>query len=199
MEAYNFHNPSSPNNVEIHHRDVNRGIPWPDQKFHYIHIRGQLGLIKVWQDVLREGFRTLRPGGFFEYCDMYVDPISPSQQMQDSASAWVECSDIMDKVERKTSQPFRVPLAQCKAWMRAAGFEIYSGYHTTVSLAGTGIFTNTLRYVAIQTILGIAAYYLDATAYTPSVAAERAKTGRAWIQRLEVELAKQSGNVSVTL
>lgn len=199
METYNFHNPSPPNNVEIHHLDVNRGIPWPDQTFHHIHIRGQLGLIKVWQDVLREGFRTLRPGGVFEYCDMYVNPPSPSQPMQDSASAWVKCSHIMDKVQRKTSQPFRFSLDMCSASMRAAGFEIYLEHQRTVSLAGTDRFTTTLLYVIIQKLLGIVAYYLDATAYTPSIAAERAERGRAWIRQLPDQLTKQCGNVSVQL
>ncbi|KAH8909459.1 hypothetical protein BR93DRAFT_965560 [Coniochaeta sp. PMI_546] len=176
---------SIPNNVSVYLADVNDGLPFPRHELDYIHVRGQVGRIKGWQEFITDTFTQLAPGGYLEYYDISWEFIR-ARRVSELPDPWVECSQILSHVASYTGRTFHVSMDECKGWMQAAGYTIYHDNCYDISLAKS----TAVRRMIINKIIGI---------YTFHHFMERWQLSehRARIRMLERELENNCHNVVV--
>ena len=90
--------------------------------FDYVHIRYLLGAIIDWNELFRQAYRSLRPGGWLESYEAAVTQESDDGSVEEG-SAMDQWGKLFHEAGRKTGRSFRVYEDELqKKAMEAAGF-----------------------------------------------------------------------------
>lgn len=179
-----------PDNATLYCNADSDALPFPENEFDYIHVRGQTGRITDWPKFILDTFLRLAPGGYTEYCDICLDFLKPGTHFQVPAP-WAECPRILNQVEKDTGRPLHVDLDECADWMRAAGYTIRTFYDSW-ALDGETDFKKDLRCVVISKVIA-------AVTYHNFVIGVGSRAHRTRIENLEDYLDTDCGNVVVRL
>ncbi|KAK6858425.1 S-adenosyl-L-methionine-dependent methyltransferase [Apiospora arundinis] len=87
--------------------------------FDYVHLRMVFTCFADNQVVMRHAFDNMRPGGWIEYCDLYIDPMSRKGRHEGSTvqKFWATFRQGMSKIGRDMLCP-----RNYKTWLAEVGF-----------------------------------------------------------------------------
>ncbi|KAB5581281.1 hypothetical protein GE09DRAFT_1256664 [Coniochaeta sp. 2T2.1] len=177
-----------PQGATLYYNADSDALPFPENEFDYIHVRGQTGRIRDWPKFIRETFLRLAPGGYTEYCDISLDFLKPEMHSR-LPPPWAECSRILHQIAADTGRPLHVGLHECAACMRAAGYTI-AVLHDSFALDGETDFKKDLRRVVSSKAIAAATYHN----YEMGV---KSRDHDTYIKNLEHGLNTDCGNVVV--
>lgn len=112
-----------PSNCKFELDDASQPWTFEDNSFDYIHIRYMLGCFKDWEQLYKQCYRCLKPGGYIEHLEG-----SPTVRCDDGSipadSVWSEWSTLFNEAGAKSGLPFELlNNDQWIKYMEAAGFQ----------------------------------------------------------------------------
>ena len=112
----------TPPNLQFEIDDATLEWTYRPGTFDYVHMRYLLGAIIDWNELFRQAYRSLRPGGWLESYEAAVTQESDDGSVEEG-SAMDQWGKLFHEAGRKTGRSFRVyeDRLQKKA-MEAAGF-----------------------------------------------------------------------------
>ncbi|KAH9231872.1 hypothetical protein K456DRAFT_54429 [Colletotrichum gloeosporioides 23] len=72
-----------PTNCKFQIDDIEQPWTWPDNHFHFIHIRNLEGCISNWTDLYKQAFECMAPGGYIEVKEHDIELRSQIQELDD--------------------------------------------------------------------------------------------------------------------
>lgn len=111
-----------PPNVKFELDDCNAEWTWPDNTFDFVHMRQMFGAVEDWDAILRQAYRTCKPGGYVEtFCSDSTFRSDDGTVKEDSATA--QWGKVWNAAGQKMGRPFDVVARDLdKKAMEAAGF-----------------------------------------------------------------------------
>ncbi|KAI8270089.1 hypothetical protein K4K58_012276 [Colletotrichum sp. SAR11_239] len=101
-----------PTNCKFQIDDIEQPWTWPDNHFHFIHIRNLEGCISNWTDLYKQAFECMAPGGYIEVKEHDIELRSQIQELDNehafksfSGNLLEASAGFVDIVERKWPIP----------------------------------------------------------------------------------------------
>ncbi|KAH0606033.1 uncharacterized protein H6S33_004490 [Morchella sextelata] len=110
-----------PPNVEFQIDDAEQEWTWPKNHFDLVHIRNLNGAIKDWNFLLKEAYRTTKPGGWVDITEYDFHLYSDDGTFHKDLSMY-KYYDLVNKAADKSGRPFGIA-SHIAPILEACGFE----------------------------------------------------------------------------